>query len=282
MSAESEGFRPFLPAAFELRVSERALEDLECASDTLPGDLESIETGSTYSQIVSLFRSKYRDSPRGTGIPLHNAGRNDVIGLHGPAGGRAATWYDEENAVCWLLAFTPEHDYTLIEQRAAVGELLPSEDDLVVLILERETLNFDQMFKGPVSEMLKEAMSAPGTPVRRTVSDMLQIEIIVEKTEVEESDHEVGVFIDAYLSVRMPPIVASRPPGWPGAQVAQRLMELATGLDSELSLRYPEKFPDGLGGTREIAWGHEIAVQVCSLGSLGGSPRFLDEDGFRT
>lgn len=48
-------------------------------------------------------------------------GRPDIISLHTAAGGRAATWYDPDNAVVWLLGFTPEHDYTVFEQRAAAG-----------------------------------------------------------------------------------------------------------------------------------------------------------------
>ena len=52
------------------------------------------------------------------------------------------------------MGFTPQHDYSLFETRAARGELLPDEDDRVLLELEREELDFELRVDpaGPDSE----------------------------------------------------------------------------------------------------------------------------------
>jgi len=89
VSAEAE-FIAFEEPAFELRVTERAISDLGCPKLTARGDLDEVEATSSYKKFVELFRSKYRDSPRGIGVPIHSVGRSDVISLHGPEGGRGA------------------------------------------------------------------------------------------------------------------------------------------------------------------------------------------------
>ena len=231
---------------------------------------------SPYGWIIHLFASKYSISPRGTGVPIGNVKRPDVIALHGPRSGRAATWYDEENGVCWLIAFSPEHDYSLFEERAAAGELLPSTDDYTVLFFERDTADFDRLFGPAVREMLKAATTMPGTPHRRTVRSQLEIEItVIDETFDSQTLHDV------YLSVRVPPLTNWRPPGWPHHEIPRRLLELATRYpSSRLSLQDPETVPDSLGGWRRVEWDRELAAQACSLTFALGEPvRLLDDDG---
>jgi hypothetical protein len=233
-------------------------------------------SASPYGWIVRLFRKKYQESPRGTGIPIANVGRPDVIALHGPEHGRAVTWYDAENEVCWFLGFTPEHDYKRFEERASRGELLPSEDDYCVLIVERDTASFDSLFGPAVSEMLKVAISAPSVPIRRTVDDLLQIEITVLEVEIDER-----VLREVFLCVHVPPLTERRPVGWPSKDIPKRLMELATRYSrSRLSLRDPDEIPNSSGKFRAVNWQHELATQACSLEYSGDEPDFLlDDDG---
>ncbi|MHB1250565.1 MAG: hypothetical protein ACYC0I_00345 [Acidimicrobiales bacterium] len=276
MSDSLSEFPPFEEAPFELRFTEQALEDLGCSKRLSRGDLEGATAASPYGWIVRLFRKKYEESPYGTGIPIANVVRPDIVALHGPLHGRAATWFDIENGVCWFLAFTPEHLYKLFEDRASRGELLPSKDDYSILIVERETADFDSVFGPAVAEMLKVAISTPGVSVRRTVDALLQIELTVLEVEIEGR-----VLREVFLTVRVPPLTERRPAGWPSKDIPKRLMELATRYSrSRLSLRDPDEVPNSSGGFRPVNWQHELATQACSLEYSGDIPEsLLDDDG---
>jgi hypothetical protein len=269
-------FPPFEEAPFEFRFTTRALEDLACSRRLSRSDLDSVIANSPYGWIARLFRSKYQESPRGTGLPIANVGRPDIIALHGPEHGRAVTWFDSDNDVCWFLAFSPEHDYKLFEDRAAKDGLLPSHDDLTILILERRTANFDRLFGPPIAEMLKAAVSDPGVPLRRTVRSQLQIELTVIEVVIDGS-----TLREIFLTVRVPPLTEFRPDGWPSRDIPRRLMELATRHSrSHLQLRDPEEVPDSSAGFRPVDWQHELATQACSLAYSPDEPiQLLDDDG---
>ncbi len=276
MSDSPPEFPPFEEAAFESRLTAWALEDLGCSARLARSNLEGVAAASPYGWIIGLFRKKYAESAYGTGIPIANVGRPDIIALHGPEHGRAATWYDAENEVCWFLGFTPEHDYKRFEKRASRGELLPSEDDYSVLLIERDTANFDSLFGPAVAEMFKEAVSTPTVPIRRTVDALLQIEITVLEVEIDDR-----ILREVFLSVRVPPLSERRPVGWPSKDIPKRLMELATRYTrSRLSLRDPDEMPDSTGGFRTVNWQYELATQACSLEySIDTPESLLDDDG---
>lgn len=268
-------FPPLKLGAFELRLTARALEDLGCPRTFSRTDLDGVEESSPHGWIMRLFRSKYRDSATGTDNPIHGVGRPDIYPCHGPMGGRAVTWFDEEEAICWLLGFTPEHDFTLFEGRAASGELLPDAHDYEVLIVERGALDFDRLTVVPVKEMLKRATGVPGVSLRHTIADLLEIEIIATEVSVDEK-----VLREFFLSVRMPPASTYRPPGWPHRDIPRRLMELATGYSRErLCLSDPTEVVD-VTGSRIIDWQHELAVKTGPLVYPAGElDRILDDDG---
>jgi len=269
-------FPKYEEPAYELRMTELALQDLGCSGIKSRADLKGIKGASSDGDIVALFEKKYRVSPRGTEAPIGNLGRADIISLHGPRGGRAATWYDEENGVCWFLGYTPEHDYVLFEQRSAAGELLPRFDDYQVLVLERQTLDFDGMFIGPTSAMLQEALTKPSERIANTVRDLLEITILVDEVRLGEE-----LLRDIYLTLRMPPLREDRPPGWPKSYIAEHLLHLATGgRVAPTSICAVTHVPDGNGGVREIAFGNELAVRAASVRYSAEAPdKMIDDDG---
>jgi hypothetical protein len=120
----SEAEFPPTERSYQLRFTHRALDDLRCPG-LVPSDLEGVQAATPWPGIVHDFREQRGDSPETTGGALANMGRGDIYPLHGPAGGRAATWYDEQSEVCWFLGFTPAHDYAALETRAANDDLLP-------------------------------------------------------------------------------------------------------------------------------------------------------------
>lgn len=247
-------------AAYELRLTRRALHDLGCDAETAPGDLTDIADQAEQGVLVNKFASLRRNVPTGTDGPMHNVGRPDIYSLHGFNGDRACTWYDADEEVCWLLGWVAQHDYIEFETRAANSELLPDEDDYIVLEVEREELEFAHQIAPGVRKMLAKALVAPGQPVRHTVGELLQLEVSVLAEPVGEDQ-----LIDVFLTVRVPPI-KDPPPGWPGRELPTRLAEFAAdGQVANLDLDFPAEVPDAAGGVRPLDFGHELAVTIRGL-----------------
>lgn len=254
----SEEEFPAVELGYELRFTKLALADLRC-DGIAPGDLDAIEATTPWAAIVRDFRKQRGASPQSTGGSLSRMGRGDLFPLHGTAGGRAATWFDQDSEVCWFLAFTPEHDYRLLEQRAASGELLPSEDDETLLELEREELDFELRVGPGLTQLVAKALEQPRRPARGTVGKLMRLEVSAVVVDVEGTD-----MVDLTLVVHLPVIIAGAapPPDWPGPSLLRRLAELATGLDSaSLDTSYP--FTVALGeGQRAIDPTVECAIAV--------------------
>jgi len=269
--ADDSLFPPAEEEEYELRFTRRALDDLGCPATIGPGNFEAIVASTPYSAMVDLFKKKRLESPCGAERPMRKVGRGDIYALRGPAGGRGATWYDEENRVCWFLGLSPEHDFELLERRAASGTLLPDEDDLTVLFDARDSLTFDQIFGSSMRLMYREATTTPGIHVARTVHGLLQIEVLVIETTVDEY-----LMRDIYISARIPPLTDERPEGWPGRLLAERLIELAVGCASDrLNLEYPEFVPANDESLRKVEWQDESCVKACSLAFLQNDPFVL-------
>jgi hypothetical protein len=208
---------------------------------------------------VEEFRDQRSIDPSGTQGPLRSVGRGDIHALHGPAGGRAATWFDQTTSVCWFLGFTPNHDYSLFETRAANEELLPDEDDETILEIEQEELDFGLRVGPGLRMLVQKALETPCTAVSGTVGRLLRLEVSAV-VEVVETD----VLADVYVGVRLPvPMLdSSAPPDWPGSELMKRLAELAVGTD-ELELDWPEEVPDG-NASRAVNHARELVVAVRS------------------
>lgn len=208
--------------AYELRLTRRALDDLGLPAETAPGDLQDIADHTQQASLVSKFSSLRRSVPTGTDAPIRNVGRPDIYSLHGFAGDRACTWYDADAEVCWLLGWVRGHDYAEFEKRAVNGELLPDEDDYTILETEREELDFTHRVGPGVLTLVADALDAPGHVIRRTVGDLLQLEVSVVAEPIGDDQ-----LVDIFLTVRVPPI-DDAPAGWPGRELPIRLAELAT------------------------------------------------------
>lgn len=238
--------------AWELRFTRRALADIGAlaASDS-PGDMQTIRKAATYPRIVDDFTSKRQERPDAPGDPLHSVGRPDVISLHSAAGGRAATWHDADTRVVWLLGFTAEHDYTLFEQRAASGGLLPDEDDEVQLELEREQQDFEERIRPGVIELVRRGAAAAGTPQRGTVGGILRIEL--SAAVVRYDDRALG---DVWITVHLPlEPAASEVPGWPGADLLVTLASVIGPGDLDYSTHVPTQ-----DGWRPLDPGAELGL----------------------
>ncbi|HTW97906.1 MAG TPA: hypothetical protein VMD59_03965 [Acidimicrobiales bacterium] len=260
-------------------------------SGVRPGDIPVIALSTPWRPIVEELFNQRSASPEGTGGALARMGRGDVRALHGPAGGRAATWFDAANGICWFLGFTPEHDYSLLERRARNNELLPGAEDLSLLERDRGATDFDDRVRAGVSVLVDRALDLPRTPQRGTVGALLRLEMVAAVEPVATSR-----LVDLYLSVALPvPLEGvSRPPGWPGAKLPERLTALATGIPHPV-VEPASAVPDGpserqVDPARELAFvlrnwelaGQGVEAQASAAGFVAASEAsvrpFLERD----
>ncbi|MHB1710815.1 MAG: hypothetical protein ACYCV7_05365 [Acidimicrobiales bacterium] len=183
---------PAVELGYELRLTCRALNDLRCGG-AAPGDLDAVEAATPWPAIVRECRSQRSMSPSTMGGALARMGRGDIFPF-GPDGARAARWFDPGNDVCWLVGFTPDHDYGWLEARATKGELLPDEDDETLLEVEREELDFALRIGPGLKVLARDARQVPGESVRGFVGTILRLDV----TAIEVAD-ESGELVDLWL-----------------------------------------------------------------------------------
>jgi hypothetical protein len=246
------GFPAVGDGPWELRLTCHALVDLgaDAARDT-PGDIPAVRHLTTYSRVVEDFLVKRNDRPDAPGDPLHSVGRPDIISLHSAAGGRSVTWHDPDNAVVWFLGFSPEHDYSLFEQRAATGDLLPDEDDEVLLEVERQERDFLTRVRPGLRELLDRTVATPAIPQRGTIGGILKLE--VSAIVVRSGDDTLG---DVWIIVHLPlQAQASEVPGWPGSDLLVTLARAVGAGDLDFTSQVPAQ-----QGWRELDYASEMAV----------------------
>ncbi|HTO01725.1 MAG TPA: hypothetical protein VL068_13730 [Microthrixaceae bacterium] len=233
------------------------MDDID-AEGALPFDVDSIVKRTQRRDIVMKFFDQRREVPTGTESPLDRMGRPDIYSLHGRSGERAATWFDEANGVCWLLGVVPQHDYSDLENRAANGELMPSQEDYELLFLARN--NFDDQVASGLSQLLERAFDDPEVPQRGEVGGLLRLEVSIIVVEINETD-----LTDLYILVRQPPRApgVDLPDGWPGSELMERLAELATDQPfKDLSTEFPSLVPSGIGQQRPVRFDQELAIEI--------------------
>ncbi|MGZ4753427.1 MAG: hypothetical protein ACXWA9_00875 [Acidimicrobiia bacterium] len=258
MSQPEPEYRAVGDAEYELRFTRRALDDLGCSADTPAGDLEAVLGSTIRTDIVEEFRDQRSAAPTGTGGTLHNVGRPDIHPLHGTAGGRACTWHDVENRVCWFLGYSPTHDYALFENRAANGDLLPALRDETMLEVEREQLDFAMRVGPGLRELIRMAVGAPGVPQRGCIGALLRLEVAVIVVPIDKS-----LLADLFISVALPlhDDGTIPPPDWPGSDLQQRLVELALGGRHD-NWDLPQRLPSEGGGNRPADLASELPIAV--------------------
>lgn len=247
---------------YELRFTRCALEDIRVDGDTPAGSLRKIRETTPWPDIVTEFIDQRTRSPHSTGGYLARMGRPDIAELHSTSGGRGATWYDKENEVVWFVGFTPQHEYTHLEARAASNELLPSEEDLAALFIEREERDFKDRIKPDLYALLSAACSSPGSPIKGRVGQLLRLEVTAIVVEIEAAK-----IADLFVIVRLPARAAGKPPppGWPGSHLQERLAELLCApLDTPPVWDAPSEIPDGQGGMRPVIWEEELPILLAS------------------
>ncbi len=255
---------PPIDDGYQLRFTRRALDDLGCPPGVAPGSIEDVRRATVHKPIVDKLATQRSTVPTGTEDPMRNVGRSDIYSLHGPAGGRACTWYDDDAGVCWFLGFTPQHDYALFEDRAANDDLLPSVDDETIFEIEQEELDFDQRIGPGLRQLVDLAERAPNAPQRATVGLLLRLEVCVELLVVEDDS-----LSDLTISVRLPPVVegAVPPPDWSDEPLLERLVASVDPDRSSDEVEWnPASLPSGPAeegaGQRRVDHAREVAVRL--------------------
>lgn len=235
---------------WELRFTAQALEDLGATSAATP-QVADVRRATGRKDIIDEFSSQRTVHPGTTGGHLHSVGVPDIAELHGPNGARACTWYDAGNQVCWFLGFTSQHNYLLFEQRAAVGELLPSEDDEVKLEIFREKRAFAERVAPGVRQLARKAITDREVTKRGTVGfGLLRLEVTASAVP-----GSLPGYAHVYVSVRYP-IDADHAEmdDWPAGNLGPAVAAVLSG-----DYEWTDTMPDGAGGTRPVIHAHEMA-----------------------
>jgi hypothetical protein len=183
-------------------VTRLALDDINMKFEA--GPTFDVEAAQNRHVILEAFVSKRSNSPVGQEPTLGIKGA--VFNLHAQNPWRAVTWYDEDNAVCWLLGVSA-HDYKLFVQRDKDGTLAPTEDDYADLTVARDPAALDdslerflEVLADDARNLFTEAEAAPNTEVSALLAGTLTTAIYVEVLVVDEPD-----CADVYVAFRMPP-----------------------------------------------------------------------------
>jgi hypothetical protein len=237
---------PALDPGWELRFTHRALDDLE-ASGELPGIIEDIRRATPHHTIIDAFTSKRTEDPA-AGSPIGNLGRPDVMSLHGPAGERAATWYDADHRVCWFLAYTPTHDYAHFEQRAANDELLPDDGDYAQLLAERDLTWRVHQAGRELNGLIRTALERPNKGVEGSLGSSLPCQVFAEVLVIDDESA-----VDVWISFRTYPAPAE---AWLPSYYEAELVALIEGgtelIDAGRVTWYCTEFP--VAGDVEVTY----------------------------
>lgn len=176
-----------------LRVTRRCLEDdLGLPTDRLQRDARHY---CAEHEALRTFVVKRETAP-GTGEPIVDVGKTgSVLSLH-VGQGRAATIWDPEADVCWLLAWSATHatgerrdayqHFMRLDRR---GELMPTAEDYEAIDADAVAYIVDGLLDA-CSDLYKEARANPGIEMSETFENrgalILVDLIVVEQDEMEE------------------------------------------------------------------------------------------------
>jgi hypothetical protein len=119
---------------------------------------------------------------------------------------RAATWYDEEEEVVWLLAVASEHDYDHFRRLATADRLLPTVDDYEALDAPTPTADLVERIGQHARRLLAEAVRASGSIVEDELPGGIPVRICIEPGDPE--------LLTVAVSERVAPGDARLPKQW--------------------------------------------------------------------
>jgi len=244
---------------WRLRFTRKALTDLGVRREVAPDDHATIHAQAICPEIVGKFLEHYTESRAETGAGYVNNVGGHVHKLKLGSRNRACVKVHDRLRTVWFLGFTAEHDYVLFENRHAVGDLYPTDEELAEAVAARRSEAFEERVGPGLRELLSRAADVPGQPQRGTVGELLKLEVSVLVIEVDE-----GRMADAFITVRMPPegdpAAVER---WPSSHLLPVLAEACHIAYGRLD--YPQQVPDGRGGMRDVDRACEIAVQLVDV-----------------
>ncbi len=181
-----------------LWVTRAALTDLKL--EALAGS--DVSRVSNRHPILDAFYSKRAQSQFGTeqleGVP-HSQG---IWNLHAINPHRGVTWYDHDEDVVFLLAYSP-HDYAVFVSRFRMGQLSPSARDYEDVAQHRRELSgldddFLEVVEAQCPDLVARALHEPGQVVEELLGSELPAAALLEVVVVSDTD----LTGDLYLALR--------------------------------------------------------------------------------
>ncbi len=222
-------------AAWRLAVTRRCLEE----------DLE-IPPGTNWRavshQVLRAFVERRGQDPIGSEriaevsaylrAPIHSL----HVGKH-----RAATWYDQEEQVVWLLGVGKSHDYNHLRQLAQEDRLLPTLDDYDRLAVEVPPDAFAAALPTDVEQLVEAARREPDRIVVGYLAQRIPVRACLEPGDPPK--------LVVAISRRLTPGDVELPPEW--------LTTVATafypGVPFEGLLPSPQRIDDAFVEAHEFA-----------------------------
>jgi hypothetical protein len=93
---------------------------------------------------------------------------------------RAATWFDQEESVVWLLGVGKYHDYEHLRRLAEHGRLLPTVDDYDRLDVETAPREFAAALMSDVELLVGQAWQRPDRIVGGQLAGRIPVRVCVE------------------------------------------------------------------------------------------------------
>lgn len=173
----------------DLRITERALKDLDLSADLLGRNVEELVDE---HPVIKAFAERRAQTPIGQEAIQLPKSRQVVYSLHSGRF-RGLTWFDDDDDVCWLLGAgfhesgSRDDAYTVLKRRDGDGDLLPTENDYLALYRWRESLGVSNVRDlvavlaelGP--SLLADARAKPGRRLKTVIEEAIEVEVLVEE-----------------------------------------------------------------------------------------------------
>lgn len=157
--------------------------------------------------VLQAFADRRAQSPQGREriLDLMDVLRAPIFSLHSGAD-RAATWYDEDEDIVWLLAVGRSHDYDHILDLGRRGRLMPGIEDYDQFEPETTGREFAESLVNDARRLVEQAWMVRDEPVEGVLAGRIRVRVCIETDDPD--------FLVVAVSERLVPGEVVLPKEW--------------------------------------------------------------------